>query len=171
MIEHMIIDDIDEILSLATSLLTVRHIVDSNIQYQEYSYLDKYITYPDYKTYSNDIALFFREITTSAVLNTAVNAYRLNAEIVPLMELTIVGLNESRLLDEITDMKFIQEFDIFDKKENVINLFIAAVNKMTDALLDIGILDKYRYISIADMIRSGIVISVTNDELKILEER
>ena len=169
--EHMIIDDIDELISLTNGLLTIRHIVDSNIQYQEYSYLDRYITYPDYKTYNNDVALYFREIVTSAVLNSAVNAFRSNAEVVPLLELTIAGLNESRLLDEITDMKFIQEFDIFDKKQTVIELFIKAVDKITENLLDTGILSKYKYISIADLITSGIVIGATNQDLKILEER
>lgn len=169
--EYSIIDDIDELTSLINNILTIRHIIDSNLQYPEYSHLDRYLTYPNYKTDNGDITLFFREIVTSSVIESTVNAYRDHIEINPFSELSKAGLKECGLLDNFTDMKFIEEFDIEDKKILIDSLFRICVDRMADILLNIGILDKFRFISLADIIASGIVIGVTNEELKILEER
>lgn len=165
--EYIILEDVDELSSLVNQLLTIRHIVDSNLQYPEYNHLNKYMSYEKH----NDIALFFREMATSAVLNAAVNAFRNYGEINPFMELTKSGVKEHRMLDEFTDMSFISEFDLHDKKINLDSTFRICVDKLTDILILNGILDRYKHITLGDIIRSGIVIGVTNQELKVLEER
>lgn len=169
--QYVIIDDIDELASLVNNLLTVRHIIDSNIQYPKYSHLENYMSYLEYKLYNNDIALYFREMVTSAVLESAVNAYRNYTEVNPFLELTKAGLKEHRLLDEFTDMEFIAEFDLEDKKVLIDGLFRLCVDKLTDNLISYGLLDKYKHISLGDVMMSGIVVGVTNEDLKVLEER
>lgn len=169
--EYGIIDDIEELSTLINNIVTIRHIIDSNLQYGEYSHLESYLTYPDYKSYGNDIALFFREMVTSAVLESTVRAHRYQEEINPYVELAKVGLKECRLLDEFTDMRFVEEFDIEDKKELIDRLFRICVDRFTDILISLDILDRYKYLSLGDVIASGIVIAMTNQELKILEER
>lgn len=169
--EYMIIEDIDELSSLVSNIVTIRHIIDNNIQYPEYSHLDMYITYPDPKIYQGDIILFYREMITSAVVEASVRSFREHDEINPFVEFAKLGLKECRILDEFADMEFIKEFDLEDKKDLIDRLFRICVDKLTDSLMNNGILDKYRYISLGDIIASGIVLGVTNQELKILEER
>lgn len=173
--EYLIIEDIDELSSLISNIVTIRHIIDNNLQYPEYSHLDMYITYPDPKIYQGDIILFYREIVTSAIIESSVRSYREHDEINPFVEFMKLGLKECRILDEFTDMElikeFVKEFDLEDKKDLIDRLFRICVDKLTDNLINNGILDKYRYISLGDVIASGIILGVTNQELKILEER
>lgn len=169
--EYAIIDDIEELASLISNVITIRHVIDTNLQFPEYSHLDIYLTYLDSRTYQGDIALFYREMITSAVLESAIRSYRYHDEINPYVEFAKVGLKECRILDEFTDMKFIEEFELEDKKETIDLLFRVCVDRITDELLNNKILDNYRYISLGDLIRTGIVIGMTNEELKILEER
>ena len=64
----------------------------------------------------------------------------------------------------------INEFNIFETKKTIENLFILATNRMTDTLLENNLLDN-KYISLGDLPSRCIVIGYTNDDLRILEER
>jgi hypothetical protein len=170
MTNYAMIDDIEEIYSLIGNLLSIRMVMEENSRIPEYGYLDRYITYPDSKNYDNDISLYFREIITSAVLSAAVSTYRNISEVSYIEELTKAGLKEARAIDEITDMVIVNEFNIFETKKTIENLFILATNRMTDILLENNLLD-YKYISLGDLPSRCIVIGYTNDDLRILEER
>jgi hypothetical protein len=67
-------------------------------------------------------------------------------------------------------MVIVNEFNIFETKKTIENLFISATNRMTDILLENNLLDN-KYISLGDLPSRCIVIGYTNDDLRILEER
>lgn len=170
MTNYAIVDDIEEIYSLIGNLLSIRMVMEENSRIPEYSYLDRYITYPDSKDYDNDISLFFREMITSAVLSAAVSTYRNISEVSYIEELTKAGLKEARAIDELSDMQIVEEFYIFETKKTIENLFISATNRMTDILLENNLLDN-KYITLGDLPSRCIVIGYTNDNLRVLEER
>ena len=170
MINYAMIDDIEEIYSLIGNLLSIRMVMEENSKTPEYGYMDRYVTYPDSKNYDNDISLFFREMITSAVLSAAVSTYRNISEVSYIEELTRAGLKEARAIDELTDMRIIDEFNIFETKKTIEDLFISATNRMTDILLENNLLD-YKYIILGDLPSRCIVVGYTNDDLRVLEER
>lgn len=115
----------------------------------------------------------YTDYACEALVASCVDSLKTYSELNPINSLFKHGINEMLIFSLIIDENYEQESLSFLKelKNNIIEIFTALANEITNYLIEHKILEKYSYVEYAQFISRGLILFCSNKKLKILEER